>query len=88
MATFEKTTDLVPFMKAKGLSTAVIKRNPATGKRFVLTDTDLSMRVAEKVTEVTADLAVSWFAPEDGEPSWLLHTKGDSPLETLSSFSI
>ena len=88
MATFEKTTDLVPFMKANGLSRAEIKRNPATGKRFVLTDTDLSMRVAEKVVDVTADLAVSWFAPEDAEPSWLLHTKGDSPLETLSSFSI
>lgn len=88
MATFSETQDLVPFMKAKGLSTVNIATNPATGKRFVTSNGPVSMRLSEKVTKIEPTLRVSWFAPEDGEPSWLLHPAGDSPLEINDSFSI
>jgi hypothetical protein len=88
MATFSETQDLVPFMKAKGLSTVNIATNPATGKTFVISDGTITMRLSAKVSKIDKSLRVSWFAPEDGEPSWLLHPAGESPLEINDTFSI
>jgi hypothetical protein len=36
------------------------------------------MRVSEKVTDLDGDLSVSWFAPENGDASWMLHITGAS----------
>ena len=88
MATFSETQDLVPFMKAKGLGTVEIATNPATGKRLIISDGGITMRLSAKVSKIDKSLRVSWFAPEDGEPSWLLHPAGDSPLEINDTFSI
>jgi hypothetical protein len=88
MSTFSKTMDLPAFMRNNGVGAINIAKNPATGKRLFTTDAGLSGRISEKVDKLSADLAVSWFAPEDGEASWMLHPRGEGGLETLDTFSI
>lgn len=83
---FSKTLPLVEFIVSKGASSLDIVRNPKTGKRFfTVPGTDVTGRVAEKVEKLSADLSVSWFAPEDGEPSYLVHTSNRDNVE--DSFS-
>jgi hypothetical protein len=84
---FSKTLPLVDFIVSKGASKLDIIRNPKTGKRFfTVPGTDVSGRVAEKVEKLSAELSVSWFAPEEGEPSYMLHTQGTDNRE--DSFSV
>jgi hypothetical protein len=87
MATFEKTVGIVNFMQANGINTINLNANPATGKRLVTTDAGITARVSDKVEKLSAALSVSWFTPEDGEASWMVHPTG-SGLDTLDSFSI
>jgi hypothetical protein len=87
MVTFEKTTGIVPFMQANGISTVNIAFNPATGKRLITTDAGITARLSDKVEKLDAALSVSWFIPEDGDASWMVHPTG-SGLDTLDSFSI
>jgi len=91
MATFSETQDVTAFLKAKGVTKANLAKFSESGKNGVVTDTGLTLRVANKVVEIgkiTADMQVSWFTPEDGEPSWMLHTRGESKIEILDTFSI
>lgn len=91
MATFSETQDVTSFMKAKGAQKLQLAKFSDSGKNGVVTDNGLILRVANKVVElgkITADMQVSWFAPEDGEASWLLHTRGESKIEILDAFSI
>jgi len=79
---FSKTLPLVDFIVSKGASKLDIIRNPKTGKRFfTVPGTDVSGRVAEKVEKLSAELSVSWFVPEEGEPSFMLHTTSSVNVE-------
>ncbi|GAF95158.1 unnamed protein product [marine sediment metagenome] len=84
---FSKTLPLVDFIVSKGASSLDIIRNPKTGKRFfTVPGTDVSGRVAEKVEKLSSELSVSWFTPEEGEPSYMVHTRGTDNRE--DSFSV
>lgn len=88
MSTFSKTQELPAFMRNNGVGAINIAKNPATGKRLFTTDAGISGRISDKVQALSADLAVSWFTPEDDNPSWMLHPRGEGGLETLDTFSI
>ena len=84
---FSKTLPLVDFIVSKGASSLDIIRNPKTGKRFfTVPGTDVSGRVAEKVEKLSAELSVSWFTPEIGEPFYMVHTSGTDNRE--DSFTV
>jgi hypothetical protein len=79
---FSKTLPLVDFIVSQGASKLDIIRNPKTGKRFfTVPGTDVSGRVADKVEKLSAELSVSWFTPEEGEPSYMVHTTGTANVE-------
>jgi hypothetical protein len=87
MNVFSKTLPLVDFIVSQGASKLDILRNPKTGKRsFIVPGTDVTGRIAEKVEKLSADLSVSWFTPEEGEPSYMLHTTNSANIE--DSFNI
>lgn len=51
-------------------------------------DRSLTLRVSDKVdSDLSGDLSVSWFTPEDGDSSWMLHPTGQSSVETKGSLS-
>ena len=51
-------------------------------------DRSLTLRVSDKVdSDLSGDLSVSWFTPDNGEPSWLLHPTGQNSVETKGSLS-
>jgi len=90
MGTFSKTVDIATFASTNGITNLDLVKNPNTGKLFVSTNTGLTMRVSAKITsasELNGTLQVSWFAPEGGEPSWLLHPKGESGQNVVGSLS-
>jgi len=87
MSNFTKTTSITAFCQANNISKIEILLNAKTGKRFIATDNGMSMRVAEKLTKLDAKTQISWFTPEEGEPSYMAHNKGVG-AEVLSSFSI
>jgi len=88
-AKFERTTSLRAFAIANGASGIELIKNPHTGKLFAkLKGTDITLRVAEKVgTDLNQDLSVSWFIPENGEASWMLHQTGSSNVVAEISFN-
>ena len=48
----------------------------------------LTLRVSDKVdSDLSGDLSVSWFTPENGESSWMLHPTGQSSVESKGSLS-
>jgi len=73
---FSKTVSLDAFAIANKIADLELIVNPNTGKTFAKTNTGLTMRVSEKVTDLEGDLSVSWFAPENGDASWMLHKTG------------
>jgi len=75
---FSKTQTLNAFAISNGIAELDLIVNPNTGKTFAKTNTGLTMRVSEKVTDLDGDLSVSWFAPENGDASWMLHLTGAS----------
>jgi hypothetical protein len=88
-ATFERTQSLRAFAIAQGASGIEIIKNPHTGKNFAkLKGVDITMRIAEKVgTDLNQDLSVSWFTPENGDASWMLHQTGTSNVVADLDFS-
>ena len=83
---FSKTLPLVDFIVSQGASKLDLIRNPKTGKRFfTVPGTDVTGRVAEKVKKLSAELSVSWYTPEEGEASYMVHTTGSVNIE--DSFS-
>ena len=87
-AKFNKTQGLIDFLISQGANTCKIVRNPNTGKRFFAVEgVDLTGRVATAVETLSADLQVSWFAPADGEASWMIHAAG-ADTNTLDTFSV
>lgn len=90
MGTFSKTVDIATFASANGITNLDLVKNPNTSKLFVSTNTGLTMRVSAKITsnaDLNPTLQVSWFAPDGGEPSWLLHPKGESGQNVVGSMT-
>ena len=90
MGTFSKTVDIATFASANGITKLELIKNPNTGKLFVSTNTGITMRVSAKITseaDLNATLQVSWFAPDGGDASWLLHPKGESGQNVVGSMS-
>lgn len=86
MSTFTKTQSINKFASVNGLSSIEILKNPKTGKLFGATDTGITLRIANDITALSDELVVSWFSPEDGEASWMLHKAGQG-AEKVSSMS-
>lgn len=86
MSTFSKTQSINSFANANGLTKIDILKNPKTGKLFGSTNTGITFRIAENVTSLSEDLVVSWFMPEDGDASWMLHKAGQG-AELVSSLT-
>jgi len=85
---FTKTQSLQAFAIANGVTKLDLIKNPNTGKRFATTNTGLTMRISEKVSsDLDGDYSISWFAPEDGEASWMLHPTGVSNVLGTLSFA-
>lgn len=84
MILFSKTQTLEQFAIANGINSVELKLNDKTGKRFADFGKGITARVSEKVSdELDGDLSVSWFSPEDGDSSWMLHPTGASNVKVL-----
>ena len=92
MSTFTQTQTLIDFMKSNGLTTIRVVDNKKTGKLFGADSKSNTYRLSDKVTKIDASnagsLSVSWFTPEDGDSSWMIHPTGVSNANTVSSFSL
>jgi len=85
---FTKTQSLQAFAIANGVTKLDLIKNPNTGKRFATTNTGLTMRISDKVSsDLDGDYSISWFAPEDGDASWMLHPTGVSNVLGTLSFA-
>jgi len=85
---FTKTQSLQAFAIANGVTKLDLIKNPNTGKRFAITNTGLTMRISEKVSsDLDGEYSISWFAPEDGEASWMLHPTGVSNVLGTLTFA-
>lgn len=90
MGTFSKTVSVAQFAGANGINKLDLVKNPNTGKLFISTNTGLTMRVSAKIqspADLTADLVVSWFTPDDGEASYMLHPQGEAGQNVVASLS-
>lgn len=87
MSTFSKTQNIGVFAQMNGINKIDIVTNPHTGKNFGVSDTGMRFRVSEKVTQLTRDLSVSYFTPEDGDPSWMIHPTGESNVQSTLAFA-
>lgn len=87
MNTFSKTQSVASFASSKGLTALDIKKNPKTGKFFGVDSEGNTYRVADSLNgQLTMDCQVSWFSPEDGDGSWMIHPRGEG-APTVSSLS-
>lgn len=92
MAKFEKTQNIVSFMQANNATgvNIVAGANPEAPREgaFASFNNGTTARLSKNVETLSKDLAVSWFVPEDGEASWMIHPQGESGRATLDSFAI
>jgi hypothetical protein len=92
MATFEKTQTVISHMKSNGLTTMRVVHNTKTDKLFGADSKSGTYRLSDKVTKIDKEnihgLSVSWFTPEDGDASWMIHPTGVSNANTVSEFSL
>jgi hypothetical protein len=86
MATFERTQSIAQYANSNGLTGLELIKNPNTGKLFAKDSKGATYRVSEKVTQLTMDLQVSWFTPEDGEASLMIHPAGQTNVVSALSF--
>lgn len=85
---FSKTQTLQAFAIANGITGLELVLNPNTNKRFAVTNTGITMRVSEKVEDaLDGNYSISWFEPEDGEASWMLHPTGTSNVLGSMTFA-
>jgi hypothetical protein len=89
MSTFSKTQNIGVFAQMNGINKIDIVTNPHTGKNFGVSDTGMTFRVSTKVTQLTRDLSVSYFTPEEdnAEPSWMIHPTGESNVQSTLAFA-
>ncbi len=86
MSVFTKTTSISNFASQNGITGIDLIKNPNTGKIFGKASNDTTFRVSDKVSVLSMDLQVSWFTPENGEPSWLIHPEGQENKVSSLSF--
>ena len=86
MSTFTKTQNISAFAQAQGITKLDILKNPKTGSLFAVDSKGNTMRIAKDISVLSADLSVSWFAPEDGEASYMIHKAGVG-AEVVSTIS-
>ena len=85
---FSKTKSLAQFAKENNITSVELIRNPNNDKRFINCSDGTTMRLSEKVdNDLSGDLSVSWFTPEDGDPSWMLHPTGTSNVLAKLTFN-
>ena len=86
MSSFSKTISISAFAEKQGISELNILKNPKTGSNFLVDDLGNTYRVAKDINKLSADLMISWFSPEDGEASYMLHKQG-AGAEVVSKMS-
>ena len=86
MATFTKTVSISAFADNNGIGELIILKNPKTGSNFLVDDKGNTYRMGKDISALSTDLQMSWFTPEDGEPSYMLHKKGQG-AEVVSKLS-
>lgn len=85
---FSKTKTLTQFAKDNNITSVELIRNPNNDKRFIVCSDGTTMRLSEKVDDdLSGDLSVSWFAPEDGDASWMIHPTGTSNVLAKLTFN-
>ena len=84
-AVFSDQLDIDSFLRSKGSATIDLVKNPKPQKVFFATNNGITGRVSNKVSAIDGTLFVSMFTPEEGEPSWMLHTSDKSNV--VSSYS-
>lgn len=89
MATFSNTMNIVAFAQSKGLTSLDLADNQNTGKQFAKDSLGNTYRVSNSVEELTSDLMVSWFDPEeaDKKASWMIHRKGELNVKSSLTFA-
>jgi hypothetical protein len=78
MNVFSETKGLEAHCRANAISGVEIIKNPKTGKLFVSFSNGETARLAKDVTSLKGDLSVSYFTPEEGDASWMIHRTGES----------
>jgi hypothetical protein len=86
MSTFSKTQNIGAFASAQGITKLDILKNPKTGSLFAVDSKGNTLRIAKDITVLTSELAVSWFSPEDGDASYMIHKAG-AGAEVVSTLS-
>lgn len=87
MSAFENTKTIGAHAQELGLSTIELIENPKTGKLFGKDSKGNTYRISEKVEKLDNNLAVSWFTPEDGDASYMIHPAGQSNVVDAISFT-
>lgn len=92
MSIFSKTQDLADFLinnKSRKMTIKRLTKEDGTVTRFfVLSGSDITGRVSKKIEKLSADSAVSWFTPEEGEASFMVHPAGTGPAVDESTFEL
>lgn len=78
MNVFTETMSLDQFGSSKNLVGVDLINNPKTGKLFAKFSNGETARLANDVKDLKGDLSVSYFTPEDGDASWMIHRTGAS----------
>lgn len=87
MSLFSKTVSIGVFAQTNGISKIDLVINPHTDKVFGVADNGFTFRVSKDIKHLSADLSVSYFTPEDGEPSWMIHPTGESNVQSTLKFA-
>lgn len=91
MSEFSKTRKIGSFAQTMNIAEIKSLAGKEKGVFFAVITTadgeEIIARIAKSYKgKIDNDCMVSWFTPEDGEPSWLLHPEGERPdaIVTLS----
>lgn len=87
MSAFSKTQSIAVFAQINGISKIDLVVNPHSNKLFGVADNGLTFRVSEKVEKLSQDLSISWFTPDDGEASWMIHPTGTTNVTSTLTFA-
>ena len=73
MKIFSKTQKISDFANQNGIEELNILKNPITGNLICVDNLGRTYRLDDNVKILSDDLLVSWFDPDDKEPSWMIH---------------
>lgn len=86
MSAFSKTQNIAVFAQINNIGKIDLVTNPHNGKTFGVSDTGLTLRVSKGISALSRDLSVSWFTPNDGDASWMIHPTGESNVVSALVF--